>query len=187
MGPGTSPSCFSHCGDDCPVENVSWSQIQAFIMKLNNLDKRGDYELPTEKQWEYACRSGTQTDYPWGNEASCKKMMYENDSSGKCRSYFDSTAPESPMKVMSFDPTRSTRQDYEIYDMNGNVREWCADEMTDAPSPKQGHLRVVRGGGWDSSAAYCRCGARDGVHKTITSSSLGFRLVFKAKNEGDAK
>ena len=174
---GAQQAYFSTCGDHCPVENVSWRQVQAFIRKLNETNTEYKYRLPSEKEWEYACRLRTRTDYPWGDDAFCNKMMYENGPQGKCREVFDKINFESsPVKVMTFPLDQN--QSLQIYDMNGNVREWCQDIMRDAPSLVSGNLRVVRGGGWNSRASFCRCGARDGVHEaSIRSSSIGFRLV----------
>jgi formylglycine-generating enzyme required for sulfatase activity len=173
---GEQSASFRSCGEDCPVENVSWLQVQAFIESLNDKDNKYQYRLPTEKEWEYACRMGKTTDYPWGNKASCDKMMFENGINGKCVEVFgEKNFENSPMKVMSF-PFDENRL-YKIYDMNGNVREWCHDVMKNAPLPDEGNLHVVRGGGWESTAAFCRCGARDGIHEANASPSLGFRLI----------
>jgi formylglycine-generating enzyme required for sulfatase activity len=186
MGPGDRPSHFVDCGPHCPVESVSWREVQAFIFRLNQLDRVHTYRLPTEAQWEYACRSGARTAYPWGAEARCDKMMFANDVElyDRCQKSYAPAHRNSVVKVMSF-PMEAGRR-FELYDMNGNVREWCDDALIwpdegqiEAPEPFGHHLRVVRGGGWRSPDTFCRCGARDGVHEAaVTSSSLGFRLVL---------
>lgn len=186
MGPNDSPSHFASCGPHCPVESISWREVQAFILRLNQLDGVNTYRLPSEAEWEFACRAGTQTAYPWGKKALCDKMMFANDTHGydRCLKTYAPANRNSAVRVMSF-PLESKRP-FELYDMNGNVREWCddvvkwyGDERTNFSATESGQLRAVRGGGWRSPAAFCRCGARDGLHESeIASSSLGFRLVL---------
>lgn len=170
-----NPARFVNCGWHCPVENVSWMQVQAFIINLNSKDDihqlhmspyaQWEYRLPTEAEWEYVCRKGAKSDI-----------------NGLCRGKNGADSPIPTARVMSF--SSATVYHNRIYDLIGNVREWCQDIFSDAPAPAGGHLRVVRGGGWNSSAAFCRCGARDGVHEAkIRSSSLGFRLVIGRKHE----
>ncbi|MCK5506929.1 MAG: SUMF1/EgtB/PvdO family nonheme iron enzyme [Desulfobacterales bacterium] len=139
------PSYFNRCGDHCPVENVSWQQVQAFIVQLNALDNVYDYRLPTEVEWEWACGVSTQ-----------QKTM----------------APGFTLAVMSY-PANANN----IFDMNGNVREWCDGEFICPAPPTTGKMRVVRGGGWRSSAANQRCDTRDGVHETVNDPTIGLRLV----------
>ena len=143
MGSSDWPSYFNKCGDHCPVENVSWQQVQAFIVNLNALDNAYVYRLPTEVEWVWACGTCTQT-----------------------------TAPGSTLAVISY-PANAN----DIFDMNGNVREWCDDEFICPAPPTTGKMRVVRGGGWRSSTAKQRCDTRDGVHETIKDPTIGFRLV----------
>jgi len=109
--------------DDMPVTRVSWYDCMKFIKKLNAQEK-GVYRLPTEAEWEYACRAGTTTTYGWGDGIDCSRAMYSNNSikSGECLKYvksrrlaFDGAAP-----VKSYPPN-----DYGLYDMHGNVWEWC--------------------------------------------------------------
>ncbi|MGD8837884.1 MAG: formylglycine-generating enzyme family protein [Desulfobacteraceae bacterium] len=174
-GQKDNPAFFVNCGWHCPVENVSWRQVQAFIDNLNSKDDmhqlhlppyaQWEYRLPTEAEWEYACRKGLKSDI-----------------NGLCRGKNGADSPVSTSRVMSF--SSATVHQNRIYDLIGSVREWCMDEFKEAPASSGGHLRVVRGGGWNSSAAFCRCGARDGVHEAkIRSSSLGFRLVIGHKQE----
>lgn len=160
-GQEDNPAFFDYCGRHCPVENVSWRQVQGFIANLNSLDHKYQYRLPTEAEWEYACR----------------KYM-ASDMNIRCHAETGVDSPVSTGKVMSF--SLVTVNGNHVNDMIGNVREWCQDIFSDAPAPVAGNLRAVRGGGWDSTAAFCRCSARDGVHEaTIKSSSLGFRLVIE--------
>ncbi len=116
---GNNPSNFK--GDNRPVEMVSWNNCREFIKRLNRKESTDKYRLPTEAEWEYACRAGTTTAYSWGNSADCSKAMYENDvgsNKNKCVNYVrdcgltsDSTAP-----VMSYPPNA-----WGLYDMHGNV------------------------------------------------------------------
>jgi len=146
MGSADRPSYFNRCGDHCPVVNVSWQQVQAFIVKLNTLDNAYVYRLPTEEEWKWACGASTQT-----------------------------TAPGSTLLAVMSYPANAN----DVFDMNGNVREWCDDEFIYPPPlrPDTGKMRVVRGGGWRSSAANQRCDTRDGVHETVKDPAIGFRLV----------
>jgi formylglycine-generating enzyme len=191
LGPDDRPFRFTNCGPHCPVESVSWKAVKAFIDKLNQLDSVHTYRLPSEGQWEYACRSGTQSAYPWGEKARCDKMMFANDALAYdgCRKTYAPANRDAVVRVMSF-PLEAGRR-FELYDMNGNVREWCDDVLKwpvdapfDAPAQDDEGLRVVRGGGWRSPAAFCRCGARDGLHESVEASSLGFRLVLVPRKGG---
>ncbi len=185
---GSNPSHFKNCGKNCPVEKVSWEDCQEFIGKLNRMEGTGKYRLPTEAEWEYAARAGSQTRFFWGDDAECKKMMYENDvgsSEDKCVAYVrsrglsaDSTAP-----VSSYPPN-----DWGLYDMHGNVWEWCQDWKADYPSgsvtdptgPDSGSARVDRGGGWSSGAGDCRSAGRSRSTPGARGCDLGFRLAFSS-------
>ena len=128
------------------------------------------YRLPTEAEWEYAARAGSRTRFSWGDDAECSKMMYENDvgsSENKCVGYVRSRGltPDSTAPVKSYSPNA-----WGLYDMHGNVWEWCQDwygnypsgSVTDPTGPSSGSGRVLRGGGWSSGAGNCRSANRDG-------------------------
>ncbi|GBC60255.1 hypothetical protein DENIS_1206 [Desulfonema ishimotonii] len=110
---GNNPSYFKECGDNCPVESVSWDDAQAFIVKLGQSGSDG-YRLPTEAEWEYACRAGTDTPFAFGKCLSTDQANYDGDyplqgcPKGKYR--------KKPVPVASFDPN-----DFGLYDMHGNV------------------------------------------------------------------
>jgi len=167
-----------------PVTKVSFYDTQKFIKKLNSSDmvRNGRYMLPTEAQWEYACRAGTQTAYSWGDEIDCSKAMYQNNSkkASKCISLFKTRGmlPDRPAPVKSFAPNP-----WGFYDMHGNVWEWCSDPYreynTDA-SAKSG-TRIKRGGSWFKYGIYLRSANRAYAHPGGKFQTTGFRLVFKAE------
>jgi formylglycine-generating enzyme required for sulfatase activity len=175
---GNDPTHFKSCGgnvinNSCPVEKVSWYDIQEFIKKLNQ--KTGKvYRLPSEAEWEYAARAGSTTHYSWGdkigkNRANC----YD------CGSQWDgkSTAP-----VASFQPNA-----FGLYDMHGNVGEWMQDcnngSYKGAPSDGSPwmkgdcRLAVVRGGGFLSNATFVRSTIRWGDSRGSRMNNHGFRLI----------
>ncbi len=172
---GSNPSRFKKRGDDCPVECVSWEDVQAFIQKLNVKEGTNTYRLPTEAEWEYACRAGTETRFHWGDEADCSRANYGKGLSSECKG-----KPSRTMEVGSF-PSNA----WDFYDMHGNVREWCEDwygdypsgSVTDPEGPTSGRFRVIRGGGWCSSARVCRSAYRARYGPGYRRSFLGFRLA----------
>ncbi len=165
---GSSPSYFKNC-DECPVEQVSWEDCQEFIRRLNRMEGTAKYRLPTEAQWEYACRAGCQGAYCFGNNSDKldQYAWYSNKYRGK-------THPVAGKKPNAWG----------LYDMHGNVWEWCSDwygdypsgSVTDPDGPSTGSRRVSRGGSWVSSAGGCRSAYRSNVDLSYRSSSLGFRL-----------
>jgi formylglycine-generating enzyme required for sulfatase activity len=174
---GSNPSDFSSCGDNCPVERVSWNNIQEFIQKLNQKESGRNYRLPTEAEWEYAARAGTTTRFFWGNQADCSRANYGNSSwSDECKSI----NPGKTKTVKSYSPNN-----WGLYDMHGNVWEWCNDwyvdynssALIDPVGPTTGASRVVRGGSWCSIARDCRSANRYGSAPDCRGGDLGFRLV----------
>ena len=164
-----NPSKF--VGLERPVENVSWNEVQKFIKKLNKqLGLRGEkgYRLPTEAEWEYAARAGTETAYFTGN----------NDPKG-LEDYAVCDAKATA-------PVRSKGPNgYGLYDMSGNVWEWTQDwyhvELKGGDDPVQtgkSTYRVIRGGGWDSYAQYLRSAYRPIDYPGYGFSNVGFRLVM---------
>lgn len=143
---GKNPSHFK--GENNPVENVSWNDCQEFIKKLNGSQKEYVYALPTEKQWEQCAQSCDEI--PVLEQAWC----YENSES--------KTHPVKKLKPNKL----------ELYDMLGNVWEWCEDLWS-----KDSSFRVLRGGGWGSDAQGLRPALRDGGGPSGRGSNIGFRLV----------
>jgi len=153
---GVNPSRFQNCGNNCPIENVLWNNEQEFIAKMNQRGE-GTYRLPTEAEWEYAARAGSDTAYCFGdNKSELSQYAWYDVNSG------DSIHPVGQLKP----------NEWGLYDMHGNVWEPCQD--------KTGSNRVERGGGWRVSAMFC--GFVPYLDVGITGSrlgdSVGFRLVL---------
>jgi len=169
---GDNPSKFRDCGDDCPVEQVSWEDGKRFIEKLNEIEKTRVYRLPSEAEWEYACRAGSETEFSFGNEAKrLGEFAWFRNNSG------DKTHPVGQKKPNAWG----------LYDMHGKVWEWVEDDWhgsyEDAPNDgsawtdePRGSDRVVRGGGLSSGARLCRSAVRDGGRSYARSFGVGFRL-----------
>jgi len=177
---GENPSNFKSCGLDCPVENVSWGDVQDYIKRLNAMSKTGGYRLPTEAEWEYAARAGTTTRYFWGDEADCSRTNYGN---GVWSSECKNINPGKTLKVASF-PSNV----WGLYDMLGNVLEWCQDyyeensylnlSYQNPVNTNDSGRRVARGGSWYYEARLCRSAFRYGYEPVMRYDNLGARLVF---------
>ena len=158
-----------------PVIKVSWDDIQTYIQWLNQQTGQR-FRLPSEAQWEYAARAGTNTRYSWGNNIDCSKARYGQWSDGECGNNRKTVA------VKSYAPNA-----WGLYDMHGNVMEWVQDCWHDtyrgAPSDGSAWItgncdsRVLRGGSWDDEAVYLRAADRFWSTASERYSYLGFRLV----------
>ena len=174
---GSNPSYFKKCGDDCPVEQVSWEDAQEFIRKLNVKDGTDKYRLPTEAEWEYAARAGSTTAFANGGitERDCGHDPKLDAIGWYCGNANDKTHPVAKKQANAWG----------LYDIHGNVWEWCQDWYGDYPSgnvtdprgPSSGSLRVSRGGGWDYLAERCRSAYRVRGHPGSRFYGLGFRLA----------
>jgi len=162
---GNNPSLYKECGDNCPVDWVSWNDVQKFIQKLNQKGEAA-YRLPTEAEWEYAARAGTTTAYSFGNDSN-QLSKYGNFCDFNCtyspkdtnqNDQYENTAP-----VKSYPPNA-----WGLYDMHGNVREWCSDwygvyptnRVIDPQGAQSDDFRLLRGGSWIISAGKCRSAFR---------------------------
>ena len=154
-------------GPKLPVTNVSWEDCQDFIKKLN-VKTKGGYRLPTEAEWEYACKAGTTTAYSFGDKMTPKDANYDDSKIGKS------------MAVGSYKANA-----FGLYDLHGNVWEWCNDwhgeypiEATDPKGPAKGIRRVLRGGSSDNGLSNARSSDRYSITPVIGLDSVGFRLVM---------
>ncbi len=170
--------------DDHPVTKVSWYDCQDFIAKLNARNE-GVYRLPTEAEWEYACRAGTATAYTWGDKADCSRAMYANNrmKARECIDYVKSRL----MTVNQAAPVKSYPPNaWGLYDMHGNVWEWCLDgyienydlnDNKDPRGPGSGMARSRRGGSWYKHGYACRSANRAYGHAAAKYKTTGFRVV----------
>ena len=167
---GNNPSGFSNCGRTCPVERVSWEDVQEFIAALNRQEGVTVYRLPTEAEWEYAARAGTQTVYHFGNAANRLGQYgwYEDNSGGR-------THPVGQKRPNAWG----------LFDMHGNVWEWVHDwygtyprgAVTDPRGPSSGVRRALRGGSYHYPARACRAATRGSRLPGIRTHNIGFRLA----------
>jgi formylglycine-generating enzyme required for sulfatase activity len=156
----------------CPVEQISWEDARQFIEKLNQVKKTRNYCLPSEGEWEYACRAGSEPEFFLGDDA--KRLgefaWYSENSKSK-------THPVEKKKPNAWG----------LYDMNDNVWKWVEDDLHDsfkgAPNNgnawvfyPRGSAGVVRGGGWFSDARFCRSARRILFAPGVRDGSVGFRL-----------
>jgi formylglycine-generating enzyme required for sulfatase activity len=179
---GNNPSGFK--GQKNPVEQVSWDDCQRFLDKLNAKTggQGGKFVLPTEAQWEYACRAGSTKKYCFGDDKARLEnyAWYKNNSDGK------------PHAVGEKKPNA-----WGLYDMHGNVCEWCADlydfgyyaksPADDPRGPTKGSVRVFRGGGWFLSAWFCRSETRSDIVPWCWSDFLGLRVGYVVFAKGRAE
>ena len=176
---GTNPSHFTDCGPACPVENVSFADVQRFLAKLNaDATSEFVYRLPTEAEWEYACRAGATTPFSTGATLTPDQANYNG------RYPYASRAPglsrERPTPAGSFPPNA-----WGLADMHGNVWEWTADwygayppgPARDPRGASTGDTRVIRGGSWFFDANSARCALRYTHAPADRGFSVGFRVA----------
>jgi formylglycine-generating enzyme required for sulfatase activity len=192
---GANPSSFSAQGDaskavagmntdDFPVETVSWDDAMAFCAKVSErpaVKGKGRVDLPTEAQWEYACRAGTTTVFHYGNSLSSAQANFDGRSrdGGAAKGVF----LERTKKVGSYLPNA-----WGLFDMHGNVYQWCKDwynkdyyhncPRTDPCNETKADKRVLRGGSWSFSAGYCRSASRLWGAPGLRGRLVGFRFVL---------
>ena len=173
-----NPSHFQEDGNN-PVENVAWHDAQRFIAELNRRLPGLDARLPTEAEWEYACRAGTTTPFSFGKQITPEQVNYHGDYpcvGGEKGLYRQRTAP-----VGTLPPNP-----WGLYEMHGNVWEWCADWYAEYPpepqvdpsGPAFGRMRVLRGGTWSDPARYARSATRSRIEPAYRPRSTGFRIVL---------
>jgi len=172
-----------------PKVNISWSDVEKFCKSLSSKEKR-TYSLPTEAQWEYACRAGTETPFSFGAASSTEKANYHGDYTYGGGEKGQNRAKPAP--VASMPPNA-----WGLYEMHGNVSEWCADRygkysaepQTDPTGPEkgQGNQRVLRGGSWRSYPGACRSASRHRYDQGARSEAIGFRVVCSLTTEEPEK
>jgi formylglycine-generating enzyme required for sulfatase activity len=168
---GVNPSRFKEVGPDAPVERVSWVDAMAYCEKLTErqagrLPEGYAFNLPTEAQWEYACRAGSTEAYPGYLDA----MAWYEENSGETTHAVAQKKPNA----------------WGLHDMAGNVLEWCFDwygeygfqAETDPTGPSFGHFRMARGGSWRVGAEVCRSAARAGGSAGRRDYTIGFRVAL---------
>ena len=168
---GSNPSYFSSCGDDCPVEQVSWNDAQEFAKRLSQKTGK-QYRLPSEAEWEYAARAGSTTRRSFGDSESQlgDYAWYRENSQNKSQRV-----------------AQKKSNAFGLFDMHGNVWEWVQDclheNYTGAPTDGSAwttgcsNSRVLRGGSWDSNPASLRSAVRVRSSPDIRYSDLGLRLA----------
>jgi formylglycine-generating enzyme required for sulfatase activity len=174
-----NPSKFG--GDKLPVDNVNWYEACRFLKKLS--DKTGlKFRLPTEAEWEYACRAGTKTTFNTGTTLDSDVANYdatEPYADGIIGKYLKRTT-----EVGSYPPNA-----FGLYDMHGNVWEWCSDiydedyykvtPLVDPKGPAEGKPKVMRGGAWNEYAYKCRSADRNHRWPKTNETIIGFRVVLE--------
>ncbi|MFC1683314.1 formylglycine-generating enzyme family protein [Candidatus Zixiibacteriota bacterium] len=178
-------------GNHLPVENVTWKDAVRFCEVLSKIEKK-TFRLPTEAEWEYACRAGADTRFAFGDDYDAvHKHMNYCDSSNTCGYWwqdrehddgFDRTSP-----VKNFEPNA-----FGLYDMHGNVWEYCSDwydhdyyassPEVDPKGPPSGQYRVLRGGSWHDGPAYCRAAFRNRNEPDYTCDDNGFRIALETSH-----
>ncbi len=164
---GNNPSRFR--GDpNRPVEQVTWEDCGRFVERLNVLVPRGNFRMPTEAEWEYACRAGAETEYSFGDAAKDLALhgWHQGNASGQ-------TQPVARLKPNAWG----------LYDLHGNVWEWCTDwhgpydarKASDPTGPRNGRDRATRGGCWSSSSGDLRCAKRGWGAPSRRDGFVGFR------------
>ena len=179
---GKNPSQFK--GDNRLVEQVSWEDSVRYIHALNRHLNGLDAHLPTEAQWEYACRAGTTKAF--NNDEDCTREIGLDPALDQL-GWFDKNSAGQTHEVSGKRPNA-----WGLYDMHGNVWEWCFDwfgdydsrSQTDPSGPDQGWNRVLRGGSWISDARYCRSAYRLRSEPDLRNDFRGFRLAAGHAPEG---
>jgi len=178
---GENPSRFSQCGDDCPVENVSWNMVQDFLKKLNT-QTGSNYRLPSEAEWEYAARAGTTGPFSFTGPITAAKANYDAN-------YQYDGSPKGDHRSKTVRVGSLPANPWGLHEVHGNVWEWVQDCLHDsyrdgAPGDGQawetncsGKARVLRGGSWNSVPRNLRSANRSWGTPDVRDFTAGFRLA----------
>jgi len=174
---GNNPSYFK--GKNRPVEKVSWHDANEFCQRLSKKTGKS-YRLPSEAQWEYACRAGTTTPFYFGETITTELANYDGN-----RTY--GSGPKGEYREQTTEVGKFPPNSFGLYDMHGNVWEWCADpwhtNYDDAPTDGsiwtegEDPSRLLRGGSWFDAPLHCRCANRGNNASVSRPYNIGFRLV----------
>jgi formylglycine-generating enzyme required for sulfatase activity len=173
---GRNPSNFK--GDNRPVERVSWNNAVEFCKKLSQKTGK-NYRLPSEAEWEYACRSGTTTPFYFGESITPDLVNYNGN-------YTYASAPKGKYRQQTTDVGTFPPNSFGLYDMHGNVWEWCEDDWQEnyINAPINGialisrsNYKLLRGGSWDCNPGGCRSACRGSTYLDLDYDRIGFRVV----------
>ena len=173
--------CGNKQTDEHPVVSVSWNDAVEFCKWLSKKEGK-NYRLPTEAEWEYACRAGSKTAFNFGNAL--------NGTQANCNGGFSyGTSTKGPYLKATTKGGSYAPNVLGLYDMHGNAQQWCADwydqdyyansPQDDPPGPSTGTRRIIRGGGWASDAVDCRSANRDFDKPNFRDPCVGFRVVLE--------
>ena len=158
-------------GDNYPVYNVTYTQCEQFIAKLNKLTKK-NFRMPTEAEWEFAARGGNNSNkYKYSGSNTIGSVAWYNSNAGG----------------KSHPVAQKEANEMNLYDMSGNVWEWCSDwygnytmsAQTNPKGPSSGTGKVIRGGGYDDSPTECRVSVRSNASTSSSLTTIGFRLIME--------
>jgi len=179
-----NPSSFK--GDDRPVESISWDDVQNFLTRLKESVPACGARLPTEAEWEYACRAGTATPFWFGDTIATEQVNYDGNypyAGGAKGQYRKETVPVTALPCNGWG----------LYQMHGNVWEWCADgrreyeprevAVENPEGPADRSPRALRGGSWDYEARRCRSACRLASHPDDDWLGTGFRLALSSVDQ----
>ncbi|OYD86654.1 peptidase C14 [Nostoc sp. 'Peltigera membranacea cyanobiont' 213] len=177
-----NPSQFK--GEKRPVELVSWDEAVEFCKKLSQKNTEHTYRLPSEAEWEYACRAGTKTPFYFGETITTDLVNYDGR-------YPYGSAPKGEYRQQTTDVGKFPPNSFGLYDMHGNAWEWCLDVYNEnyQGAPKDGsawltgkdnNRKLLRGGSWVKDVSYCRSAARPWNARTNRNNNVGFRVVAVA-------
>jgi len=177
------PSPFRNVNPDYPIVSVSYFDIKVFLDKLNELSTEYQFRLPTEAEWEYACRAGTKTPFSFGEFIYDSLANYNATIPSKYTT--PGTNRGSPEPVGSYPPNQ-----WGVYDMHGNVWEWVSDwyapyttvAVTNPTGPTDGIEKVIRGGSWYFGAENAKSSFRRTHKPNLWGFSIGFRIICEKKN-----